>query len=31
MITHTVSLDELPRAFAALADPVNQAKVMLEF
>jgi (R,R)-butanediol dehydrogenase/meso-butanediol dehydrogenase/diacetyl reductase len=31
MITHTVSLDELPRAFAALAEPVNQAKVMLEF
>ena len=31
MITHTVSLDDLPRAFAALAEPVNQAKVMLEF
>ena len=31
MITHTVSLDELPSAFAALAEPVNQAKVMLEF
>ncbi len=30
MITHTVGLDELPRAFAALTQPSNQTKVMLE-
>jgi len=31
MITHTVSLDDLPRAFSALRQPTNQTKVMLEF
>ncbi len=31
MITHTVSLDDLPRAFAALTGPTNQTKVMIEF
>jgi threonine dehydrogenase-like Zn-dependent dehydrogenase len=31
MISHVVSLEELPRAFAALKQPVNQTKVMLEF
>jgi (R,R)-butanediol dehydrogenase/meso-butanediol dehydrogenase/diacetyl reductase len=31
MITHTVGLDDLPRAFAALRQPTNQTKVMLEF
>ncbi len=31
MITHTVSLDDLPRAFHALRQPTNQTKVMLEF
>ncbi|HKV56207.1 MAG TPA: alcohol dehydrogenase catalytic domain-containing protein [Candidatus Binataceae bacterium] len=31
MITHTVNLAELPRAFAALKQPTNQCKVMLEF
>ena len=31
MITHTVGLDELPRAFHALRQPTNQTKVMLEF
>jgi (R,R)-butanediol dehydrogenase/meso-butanediol dehydrogenase/diacetyl reductase len=30
LITHTVSLDDLPRAFAALTRPSNQTKVMLE-
>jgi (R,R)-butanediol dehydrogenase/meso-butanediol dehydrogenase/diacetyl reductase len=30
MITHTVSLDDLPRAFDALTRPSNQTKVMLE-
>ncbi len=30
MITHTVTLDELPGAFTALARPTNQTKVMLE-
>jgi (R,R)-butanediol dehydrogenase/meso-butanediol dehydrogenase/diacetyl reductase len=30
MITHTVGIDELPRAFAALTKPSNQIKVMLE-
>jgi len=30
MITHTVSLDDLPRAFDALTRPPNQTKVMLE-
>ncbi len=31
MITHTVSLSELPAAFAALSRPSLQTKVMLEF
>ena len=31
MITHTVGLDDLPRAFAALRQPTNQTKVLLEF
>lgn len=31
MITHAVSLDDLPRAFGALQTPTNQTKVMLEF
>jgi (R,R)-butanediol dehydrogenase / meso-butanediol dehydrogenase / diacetyl reductase len=31
MITHTVGIDELPRAFAALSHPNDQCKVMLEF
>ncbi len=31
MITHTVSLNELPAAFAALSRPSLQTKVMLEF
>lgn len=31
MITHIVGLDDLPRAFAALGQPTDQAKVMLEF
>jgi len=31
MITHTVSLDDLPRAFHALRQPTTQTKVMLEF
>jgi len=31
MITHTVGLDDLPRAFAALKEPSNQTKLMLEF
>ena len=31
MITHTVSLTELPAAFAALSRPSLQTKVMLEF
>jgi (R,R)-butanediol dehydrogenase/meso-butanediol dehydrogenase/diacetyl reductase len=31
MITHTVSLNDLPRAFEALKQPTNQTKVMLEF
>lgn len=31
MITHTVGLEDLPRAFAALRQPTNQTKVMLEF
>jgi (R,R)-butanediol dehydrogenase / meso-butanediol dehydrogenase / diacetyl reductase len=31
MITHTMGLDDLPRAFAALALPTNQNKVMVEF
>jgi (R,R)-butanediol dehydrogenase / meso-butanediol dehydrogenase / diacetyl reductase len=31
MITHTLGLDDLPRAFAALKQPTNQTKVMLEF
>jgi len=31
MITQTVSLDDLPRAFHALRQPTNQTKVMLEF
>jgi threonine dehydrogenase-like Zn-dependent dehydrogenase len=30
MITHTVGLNELPRAFAALTKPSNQTKVMIE-
>jgi threonine dehydrogenase-like Zn-dependent dehydrogenase len=30
MITHTVGLDDLPRAFAALTRPTNQTKVMIE-
>ncbi len=31
MITHLVGLEELPRAFAALARPSDQTKVMVEF
>lgn len=31
MITHLIGLDELPRAFAALASPHDQTKVMVEF
>ena len=31
MITHTMPLDALPRAFASLQLPTNQCKVMLEF
>jgi (R,R)-butanediol dehydrogenase/meso-butanediol dehydrogenase/diacetyl reductase len=31
LITHVVGLDNLPRAFAALAGPHNQCKVMIEF
>jgi len=31
MITHTLAIDSLPRAFAALAMPTNQSKVMVEF
>ncbi len=31
LITHTVGIDELPRAFAALAQPVQATKVMIEF
>jgi (R,R)-butanediol dehydrogenase/meso-butanediol dehydrogenase/diacetyl reductase len=31
MITHTVGIDELPAAFAALSHPNDQCKVMLEF
>jgi 2-desacetyl-2-hydroxyethyl bacteriochlorophyllide A dehydrogenase len=31
MITHLVRLEELPRAFAALARPSDQTKVMVEF
>jgi len=30
MITHTVGLEDLPRAFNALRQPTNQTKVMLE-
>lgn len=30
MITHTVGIDDLPRAFAALSHPNDQCKVMLE-
>ncbi|HLK86468.1 MAG TPA: alcohol dehydrogenase catalytic domain-containing protein [Candidatus Binataceae bacterium] len=31
MITHTMPLDALPRAFASLQLPTNQCKVMVEF
>ncbi|MGH8011315.1 MAG: zinc-dependent alcohol dehydrogenase [Candidatus Binataceae bacterium] len=31
LITHTVALNDLPRAFAALPATANQVKVMLEF
>jgi (R,R)-butanediol dehydrogenase/meso-butanediol dehydrogenase/diacetyl reductase len=31
LITHVVGLEDLPRAFAALAQPHDQCKVMLEF
>ncbi len=31
MITHTVAIDDLPRAFAQLSRPNDQCKVMLEF
>jgi (R,R)-butanediol dehydrogenase/meso-butanediol dehydrogenase/diacetyl reductase len=31
MITHTLGIDDLPRAFAALSRPTNQTKVMVEF
>ncbi|MGH7247539.1 MAG: zinc-dependent alcohol dehydrogenase [Pseudomonadota bacterium] len=31
MITHTLGLDDFPRAFAALSRPTDQTKVMLEF
>ena len=31
MITHTVGIDDLPRAFAGLSQTAKQTKVMLEF
>jgi (R,R)-butanediol dehydrogenase/meso-butanediol dehydrogenase/diacetyl reductase len=31
MITHTLEIDALPRAFASLALPTNQSKVIVEF
>ncbi len=31
LITHSVDIDDLPRAFAALTQPTKQTKVMLEF
>jgi threonine dehydrogenase-like Zn-dependent dehydrogenase len=31
MITHTITLEQLPGAFAALSRPSNQTKVMVEF
>lgn len=31
MITHTMGIDDLPRAFAALSFATNQTKVMVEF
>jgi threonine dehydrogenase-like Zn-dependent dehydrogenase len=31
MITHTMGIDDLPKAFAALALPTDQSKVMVEF
>jgi (R,R)-butanediol dehydrogenase / meso-butanediol dehydrogenase / diacetyl reductase len=31
MITHTMGIDDLPKAFAALALATNQSKVMVEF
>jgi (R,R)-butanediol dehydrogenase / meso-butanediol dehydrogenase / diacetyl reductase len=31
MITHTMGIDDLPKAFAALMKPTNQTKVMVEF
>jgi (R,R)-butanediol dehydrogenase / meso-butanediol dehydrogenase / diacetyl reductase len=31
MITHTIGLDDLPRAFNALSQPHQQCKVMIEF
>jgi threonine dehydrogenase-like Zn-dependent dehydrogenase len=31
MITHTLGIDDLPKAFASLALPTNQSKVMVEF
>ena len=30
LITHIVTLDDLPRAFAGLQQPTNQMKVMVE-
>jgi len=31
MITHVISLDDLPNAFAALSRPSDQTKVVVEF
>ena len=31
MITHVIGIEELPNAFAALARPSDQTKVMVEF
>ena len=31
MITHTMGIDDLPKAFASLALPTNQSKVIVEF
>jgi hypothetical protein len=31
MVTHTMGIDDLPKAFAALALPTNQSKVIIDF
>jgi threonine dehydrogenase-like Zn-dependent dehydrogenase len=31
MITHTMGIDDLPKAFAALTLPTNQSKVIVDF